>query len=158
VARPTEVEGFDCEESFARSAARVLEARTDDVLRHAPGVLDLSDAERVHDMRVATRRLRAALEMFEPCFPRRRYRRARKRIKALADALGERRDRDVAIERLEGFLAGAQGGDRGRLEILIARLHQEQEAANRSLAPLVAEERLAKLRRRLARLAAGVRG
>ena len=36
-----------------------------------PGaVLDVSDIERVHDMRVATRRLRAALEVFRPCFPR----------------------------------------------------------------------------------------
>ena len=32
-------------------------------------VLDVADIERVHDMRVATRRLRAALEVFEPCFP-----------------------------------------------------------------------------------------
>ena len=34
------------------------------------GVLDVGDIERVHDMRVATRRLRAALEIFGPCFPR----------------------------------------------------------------------------------------
>ena len=66
-------------------------------------MLDLDDIERVHDMRVATRRLRAALEVFEPCFPRKRYREALKRVKALADALGERRDRDVAIEFLAGL-------------------------------------------------------
>lgn len=158
MARPSEVEGFDCEASFARSAARVIEARADDVLSHAAGVLDLSDVEPVHDMRVATRRLRAAMEMFEPCFPPKRYRRARKRVKALADALGERRDRDVAIERLEGFLERAKGGDRGRLEILIGRLREEQEAANRSLAPLVSYERLEKLRDRLGRLAARAGG
>ena len=65
-------------------------------------------------MRVATRRLRAALEVFEPCFPRKRHRKALKRVKALADALGERRDRDVAIEFLERFAARGAGRPTGR--------------------------------------------
>ena len=75
-------------------------------------MLDLDDIERVHDMRVATRRLRAAIEVFAPCFPRKRHRAALKQVKALADALGERRDRDVAIEPLEGFAAEMASGER----------------------------------------------
>ena len=51
-------------------------------------------------MRVATRRLRAALEIFEPCFPAKPYDQALGEVKRLADALGERRDRDVAIAAL----------------------------------------------------------
>ena len=65
------------------------------------GVLDVDDIERVHDMRVATRRLRAALEIFGPCFPRQELKAALRQVKELADALGERRDRDVAIATLE---------------------------------------------------------
>ena len=76
-------------------------------------MLDLDDVERVHDMRVATRRLRAALEVFEPCFPRKRHRKALKKVKALADALGERRDRDVEIELLEGLRGRGAGGGSG---------------------------------------------
>ena len=64
-------------------------------------VLDIGDIERVHDMRVATRRLRAALEVFEPCFPKKRLSAALSEVKALADALGERRDRDVTIAALD---------------------------------------------------------
>ena len=55
----------------------------------------LAEIERVHDMRVATRRLRAALEVFEPCFPGKAHAAVLRQVKALADALGERRDRDV---------------------------------------------------------------
>ena len=44
-----------------------------ELAEHAEGVLDTGDIERVHDMRVATRRLRAALEIFEPCFPAKPY-------------------------------------------------------------------------------------
>jgi CHAD domain-containing protein len=157
VARPRDVPGLDCEEAFSLSAARVVEARAADVFEHSAGVLDLDDVERVHDMRVASRRLRAALEMFKPCFPKKRHRRCLKQVKALADALGERRDRDVSIAFLRNFLGGAPAADRGRLQILLARLGEEQEEANERLAPFVAEERLGELRDALLGLAEAAR-
>jgi CHAD domain-containing protein len=158
VARPREISELDCEEPFARVAMRVVEARADEVFEQSKGVLDLDDVEPLHDMRVATRRLRAALEMFEPCFPRKRQRKALKRVKALADALGERRDRDVAIEFLRGFEEAAPAADRGRLEIVVAKLREEQRAANEELVPFVAKKRLKKLRRRLSKLAQEAKG
>jgi CHAD domain-containing protein len=153
VARAREVPGFDCEERFSLAAARVIEARAAEVFEHARGVLDLDDFEPVHDMRVATRRLRAAMEVFEPCFPRKRFRKALKRVKALADALGERRDRDVAIAFLEEVAEGVAADDRDALAEAIERLREEQRRANDELAPAVAPKRLKKLRRRLEKLA-----
>lgn len=117
----------------------------------------MAEIERVHDMRVATRRLRAALEVFEPCFPPKRHRKALKRVKALADALGERRDRDVAIEFLEGFASEAPEADSAAVGALIERLRDEQQQANEALGPYVAPERLKKLQRRLGKLAKAVR-
>ena len=157
MARAREVPGIECDESFGRAAARVVEVRAAEVFDHADGVLDLDDIEPVHDMRVATRRLRAALEMFKPCFPRKRYRAALKPLKALADALGDRRDRDVSLEFLAGFLEDAPAGDRGRLEILLARLRDEQREANEGLAPFVSEKRLGSLRDALDALAEAAR-
>lgn len=151
MARAREVE-LDCEASFALAAARVVEVRAAEVFEHAAGVLDLDDVEPVHDMRVATRRLRAALEVFEPCFPRKRHRKAVRRVKALADALGERRDLDVEIELLES-LAGEVGDEDGEaLAVLIGSLRARQRQANDALVPFVATKRLKKLRRRLAKL------
>ena len=152
MARAREVSGFDCEEPFARAAARVIDVRAAEVFEHSEGVLDIADVERVHDMRVATRRLRAALELFEPCFPRKRWRKALRRVKALADALGERRDRDVEIEFLRGFTAEAPDADRPALAARIERLQEEQHRANQELADFVAKNRLRKLRRRLRKL------
>jgi len=106
-------------------------------------------------MRVATRRLRAALEVFEACFPRKRFRKALKRVKALADALGERRDRDVEIEFLTGFAEAAPEAERAALAARIETLRGEQRQANEDLAPYLAEKRLRKLRRRLDKLAEG---
>jgi CHAD domain-containing protein len=143
---------LDCEGSFSQAAARVLKVRSKEVFAHSEGVLDLGDVERVHDMRVATRRLRAALEVFEPCFPSKRRRKALKKVKALADALGERRDADVEIAFLEGLLDEAAEMDRDALRDLIEELRVRQVEANEALAPHVAPKRLKKLRRRLKKL------
>src|SRR5688500_589654 len=88
-------------EPYALAGARVVRVRTQELFDHAEGVLDTEDIERVHDMRVATRRLRAVLEIFEDAFPRAEFKAALRDVKALADALGERRDPDVHIAAME---------------------------------------------------------
>jgi len=143
---------LDCEGSFSQAAARVVKVRSKEVFAHSQGVLDLDDVERVHDMRVATRRLRAALEVFEPCFPHKRQRKVLKKVKALADALGERRDADVEIAFLEDLVDEAVEADRAALGELIGQLRVRQAEANEALAPYVAPKRLKKLRRRLKKL------
>ncbi len=153
MARAREVPGFDCDEAFAIAAARVVRVRAAEVFEHADGVLDVERIDRLHDMRVATRRLRAALEVFEAGFPRKRHRKALKKVKGLADALGERRDRDVEIEFLTGFAAEAPEADREALAARIEILGAEQRRANEDLVPFLAEERLGKLRSRLEKLA-----
>jgi CHAD domain-containing protein len=152
VARAREVSGFDCEEPFADAAGRVVAVRAAEVFEHSEGVLDIDDIERLHDMRVATRRLRAALEVFAPCFPAKRHRKALKRVKRLADALGERRDRDVSIEFLNEFSPQAPVADAAAVATLIARLREEQRQANDELAPYLTNKALKKLRRRLRKL------
>jgi CHAD domain-containing protein len=144
---------LDCEASFSEAAARVVKVRSKEVFEHSAGVLDLDEVERVHDMRVATRRLRAALEIFEPCFPRKRHHKALKKVKALADALGERRDADVEIASLGALLDQAAEADRSALAQLIDGLRGRQREANEALAPHVFSKRLKKLRRRLKKLA-----
>jgi CHAD domain-containing protein len=143
---------LDCEGSFSQAAVCVIKVRSKEVFARSDGVLDLDKVERVHDMRVATRRLRAALEIFEPCFPRKRQRKALRKVKALADALGERRDADVEIALLKGLLDEAAEADRGALIALIEELRLRQAEANESLAPYLAPKQLKKLRRRLKKL------
>lgn len=71
------------------------------MLSHADGVRQAEDIEALHDMRVASRRLRAALSLFCDAFPTRPFRRFDAEVKAITDALGEARDLDVMIETLE---------------------------------------------------------
>jgi CHAD domain-containing protein len=142
-----------CEEPFGTAAARVVSARADELLEQSEGVLDIAEIERVHDMRVASRRLRAAMEVFEPCFPRKRFRAALNEVKAIADALGERRDRDVSIAALDVFAEKLVASDRRGVQVMVDRLRDEQSLANDRLAPFVATRRLADLRERIEALA-----
>lgn len=157
MAKPAPID-LSPEESYGEAAATVISVRAAELTRQARGVLDTGDIERVHDMRVATRRLRAALEVFEPCFPRKAHRRALREVKRLADALGERRDRDVAIAALTGFAEQLDPADRGGVATLIDRFREEQAEANLGLAPLVEESSLAALGGTLDDLVASARG
>src|SRR3954467_15613562 len=112
---------LDPEEPFEVAARSVVAARAEELFEHHDGVLDTVDIERVHDMRVATRRLRAVLEVFAPCFPKQAYKPALRDVKALADALGERRDPDVHLEAMRAF---------GGVEPLVERLRGRPAGRN----------------------------
>jgi CHAD domain-containing protein len=146
MAKAREVPDLRCGDPYALAAAKVVAIRADELIEHSERVLDTDDIERVHDMRVASRRLRAALEIFEPCFPRKRFRSVLKEVKAVADALGERRDRDVSIVALEEFGEKLSAGDRQGVGVLVERLREEQGSANDRLAPFVLDARLNSLR------------
>ena len=158
MARAQTIPNLAAEDAYAAAAARIVAVRAREVADHAHDVLDVTDIERVHDMRVATRRLRAALEIFEPCFPPKELGAALAQIKAIADALGERRDRDVAIAALEGFAATMPAPDRPGVQTLIERLRAEQTEANEALAPFVDAGRLATLSELLSELVAAAEG
>jgi CHAD domain-containing protein len=61
------------------------------------GVKTAQDIEHIHRMRVASRRLRAALPLFASCFPEKKYQQWMEEIRKVTRALGEARDTDVQI-------------------------------------------------------------
>ena len=136
MAKERQIEGVTEWMPFAEAGALVVETRAAELLGHADGVLDTAEIEGVHDMRVATRRLRAALEVFAPCFPKADHKRVLKEVKAIADALGERRDRDVAIASLSSFAEQMPTPDRPGIASLIGRFRREQDEANEALGRL----------------------
>ncbi|MGD0196925.1 MAG: CHAD domain-containing protein [Solirubrobacteraceae bacterium] len=142
------------DQSYAEAARAVIAARADDVFaRDLERVLDPDQPEGVHKMRVATRRLRAALEIFGPAFPAKRLADALSEVKLLAGALGERRDCDVQIELLESIRRDARRIERHAVDALIAELRRDQHAANAHLVVALEHTKDARLARRLRRLA-----
>jgi CHAD domain-containing protein len=76
-------------------------AQRDALLATDPAVRR-GEPEAVHDMRVATRRLRSTLRTFRPLWNERRRTRVRGELNWLADQLGAVRDNEVMLARLTG--------------------------------------------------------
>jgi CHAD domain-containing protein len=142
------------EMTFAEAARRTVAVRAQELWEHAEGVLDTSDIERVHDMRVATRRLRAVLEIFAPCFDAAQHKAALREVKALADALGARRDPDVQLDALAAIEQAMGNEERPGLEVFGERIRAEQAAGNDVLAAALRHAEESGLRERLERLVA----
>lgn len=66
-----------------------------------PLALDQWDKDAIHDARVATRRLKAVLDLLDPVLPDKGARRLKKATRKLRRRLGELRDTDVMLGHLE---------------------------------------------------------
>jgi CHAD domain-containing protein len=153
MARARKIPGIEEEISFTEAASRTVEVRTREIFSFVDGVLDTSNPERVHDMRVATRRLRAALEIFAPCFPKSEHKALLKEVKKLADALGERRDPDVQIGALETIKAQLGQGERTGVNGLVAEIRSRQAHGNEVVEAALARVEEGNLEERLLALA-----
>jgi CHAD domain-containing protein len=154
MAKARDIDGLHAEMPFAEAAAATVAVRAEELFEHAEGVLDTSDIERVHDMRVASRRLRAVLEIYAPCFPEDQYKPVLKEVKALADALGARRDPDVLLAQLDKLEAELPKTNAPGIEAFAAPIREEQAQGNETLARALEGAERMDLRDRLALLAA----
>src|SRR4051794_19838005 len=155
MARARDVEGLQAGDAFAVAAGRIVSVRAHELFDHAENVLDTEDIERVHAMRVASRRLRAVLEIFERAFPPDQWQPVLEDVKALADALGARRDPDVQIEYFEALRHELTADEVAGLELILAGLRDEQAVGNEVLAAALDEAQARELPARLQALAAG---
>ncbi len=126
---------IDPDAPFAAAASATLEVRGPELLEFREGTLDGSDIEQLHSMRVASRRLRAALEVYAGCFPSKRHHKLLTLVKDTADALSEARDLDVQIDYLTGYRAQVPAADRAGIDSLIALLRTRRSEADHHLAP-----------------------
>jgi triphosphatase len=99
---------------------------------HEPGTRIGEDPEELHDMRVATRRMRAAMAQFADALPV-RTQQLRAELGWLAAVLGATRDLDVQIEQLTEWTANAPEADREALANLAGVLRAHSSAARREL-------------------------
>lgn len=95
--------GLHPDDSMAEAGRKVLRYHFFQMLVHEPGTRSGEDIEELHDMRVATRRMRAAYEVFGPYFQPKRLKSLLKGLRATGRALGKVRDLDVFIEKAQRY-------------------------------------------------------
>lgn len=110
-------------------AVAVLRKRLRAVRRQLTPVQEPGDAESIHKMRVAARRLRCAIKAFGEALPARRARAWRRELRRLTRALGAARDLDVQIQFAQKHLASLEDRSlRPGVQRLLLRLGQERES------------------------------
>jgi CHAD domain-containing protein len=120
MASPTKVRGLEARTSLSEAARKLSSARLTDALRLAGHLTPELDTNLLHDLRVAVRRLRAALGLFDDGLDG-----LERRAKELQDALGAVRDLQVEIAWLESLGLPAE-----RIQPLIAE--RQAEVAERA--------------------------
>lgn len=118
-------------------AAKVTTERLEMMLTHVEGVRQNEEIEPVHQMRVWSRRSRAALETFACCFAGKAFKALEREVKAVTGALGEARDLDVMIETLTKRADALPPEQRPGVEAFIAGLRQRREANQEPVAKAV---------------------
>lgn len=104
MSRAWPVDGLDPEELLAVNARRILAVKMAEFYSYAPIVPIEEAVEALHDLRIATKRLRYSLELFRVVFGDRGAAQI-ERVKELQEELGAIHDHDVRIVLVEQELA-----------------------------------------------------
>lgn len=100
----------------------ILPKRARRMLEWSDKVLQHDDIENVHKMRVASRRLRAAMDAYESCCKPKLFKKVYREVKDLASILGAVRDTDVMIIHLQQWAEGMPEAERDGVDWLMERL------------------------------------
>ena len=125
-------------------AYAVLRRRFGEFLTYEGGTALGEDPESLHQMRVATRRLRAALRVFEGVLPPSLFA-TREEIRWFGQALGAVRDLDVQIENLEALQQASAWDDANALAPLRTQFKRQHDEARSALLESLSSERYASL-------------
>jgi CHAD domain-containing protein len=100
---PENWQGMQPDMHMAEACRLIWREQLTEMLLNEAGVRFSSNPEYVHDMRVATRRARAAAKLYGDYFKPKAIRRYLRSLRRTAKLLGAVRDLDVAIGKLERF-------------------------------------------------------
>jgi hypothetical protein len=139
VARGRRIRGIKPKQSFRRNGRRVVEARLTELLGWQSAIDDPSMVVELHNMRIAAKRLRYALELFEPCFPD--IKPALADLTDIQERLGAIHDLDVLSRLLRERLATLDAQVQEEATQVVAAAETRSERSNRLRAVLNASAR-----------------
>jgi CHAD domain-containing protein len=105
---------------MSEAGRKILRVQYRRMLLEEPGTRLGEDIEALHRMRVATRRMRAALRLFAPYYDRDALRKIRRGMKRTGRTLGRVRDLDIFMVYVQDYLAALPAERQGELDIPLA--------------------------------------
>lgn len=139
MATGSEIKDIIPDEALEVCARQIIVSYFHEMLSYKKGAKEGTDIEFVHDMRVTSRRLRAAMDNFADCFPKRPFKKHYKKVKAITRTMGAVRDLDVLIVRFETELGNLTEGERSDIREVIKHLQRKRKDAREPMLMLFEE-------------------
>jgi CHAD domain-containing protein len=140
--------GLEADDSMAQAACKTLYFHFQRMLYHEPGTRLGEHIEELHDMRVATRRMRAALPVFGDYLDMDHMRPFVKGLRRTGRALGAVRDLDVFWEKTQVYLDGLSPEQQSGLHPLWVVWEAERERARERMLAYLDSDRYARFAQR----------
>ncbi len=121
--------GIEPDDPMSEAGRKTFRFHYRRMVYHEPGTRLGEDIEALHDMRVATRRMRAAFRVFEDYFEPRVVAPYLKGLKRTGRALGAVRDLDVFRAKAQAYLDTLPESQQESLDSFLAVLDTQREAA-----------------------------
>ena len=128
MATAKKIKGISPKHSLRENAQRIIITRFGEMMSYREGAIDGTNIEYVHDMRVSSRRLRAAMRNFADCFrPKKTFRVHLKQVEKITSVMGDVRDFDVLINKFQKDLVQLSDLEQIAVNKLIGHLKAERE-------------------------------
>jgi CHAD domain-containing protein len=121
------------DDPMSEAGRKVLALHFGKMLANEAGTRLGEEIEALHDMRVATRRMRAAAALFEPYFDRKTLKPLLQGLRRTGRTLGAVRDLDVLLEKAHVYAATLPAEQVGGLDPLLAHWTALRETAREAL-------------------------
>jgi CHAD domain-containing protein len=138
-------------DSMAAAAHKLIAHNYAAMLNNEDGARLGEEPEAIHDMRVATRRMRAAFRVFDPYLTGKRAKEVREGLRIAATELGAVRDLDVLIENAEAFRETLPPEQRGGLASMTEEWRVTRWKARKSLLRLLDSKEYSKFKQSMER-------
>ncbi|OQY19122.1 MAG: hypothetical protein B6I34_09910, partial [Anaerolineaceae bacterium 4572_32.1] len=140
--------GLQADDSMAEAARKTFSFHFQRMLYHEPGTRLGQDIEELHDMRVATRRMRAALRVFENYLDMKQMSPFIKGLRHTGRILGAVRDLDVFWEKTQSYLNTLPPERQSELEPLRAAWEAERKRTREQMLTYLDSDRYIHFRER----------
>ena len=160
MAKAKSIAGLDIHGPILASACTMIETRLGEMLDFEPYIDDIERVTELHQMRIAAKRLRYSMEIFQPLYVNhtpygKDFIKVTEQVKALQEHLGEIHDADVLVPRLEQQMArllkpGHGKGKDGQLRTGVRLVDLEACQGLLTLCAQIRDERTDRYRRLLA--------
>jgi CHAD domain-containing protein len=141
--------GLEPTDTMAEAGRKVIGFHFARMLQHEPGTRLGEDVEELHDMRVATRRMRAALRVFGQSFSKKKIKPIRTGLKETGRALGPARDMDVFMAKLGQYQRSLPEAERAAFDPLLTTWRSEGEKSRRKMVTYLESKAYAKFKQKM---------